>query len=74
MFSALEALQLAKAENVELKRAIGQEVFEKEASQQSCEELRGMVKRCEGEKVDLSRLVQDLKQRITGEPLLMLLF
>ena len=62
-----EALQLARGENAELKRALGQETFEKEASHKSCEELRAMVKRAEGERVDLSRVLQELRQKLAGE-------
>lgn len=61
-----EALQLARAEIIELKRTLAQETFEKDASHKSCDELRVMVKKAEGDRVDLSRHLQDMRQRLSG--------
>ena len=51
---------------MELKRAINQEVFEKEASQNSATDLRNMVRRVEGEKSDLQHTIQETKQALSG--------
>jgi len=48
----------------DLKRNLNDEIREKEAVQRAATELRNMVKATEAEKVDLSRNVQDLKQRV----------
>jgi len=53
-------------EITDLKRTIGQEIFEKEAVQKTSNELRNMVKKAEGDKVDLSRVIQEGKQKIAG--------
>ena len=48
----------------DLKRNLNDETREKEAVQRTAADLRNMVKNTEAEKVDLSRSVQDLKQRV----------
>ena len=52
---------------VDLKRNVNEEVHEKEAVQQTAHELRNNVKRLEGEKTELSRIIQEAKQRIGGK-------
>jgi len=47
-----------------LRRALGEEAYEKEAVQKTATDLRNMVKQLEVEKVDSGRTVQDLRQRI----------
>ena len=53
-------------EITDLRRTIGQEIFEKEAIQKTSNELRNMVKKAEGEKVDLNRIIQEGKQKTAG--------
>lgn len=53
-------------EITDLRRAIGQEVFEKEAVQKTSNELRNMVKKAESDKVELNRIIQENKQKISG--------
>ena len=48
----------------DLKRNLNDETREKEAVQRTAAELRNKVKGTEAEKVDLSRNVNDLKQRV----------
>ena len=49
-----------------LKRAVNEEVHEKEAVQKTANDLRNHVKKAEGEKTELSRLLQDARQKISG--------
>ena len=58
--------EILRAEIADIRRAASQEMFEKEAVLKTANDLRNMVKRLEGEKVELNRLVQDLKARVTG--------
>ena len=58
---------MMRNEITDLKRAVGQEVFEKEAVQKTANDLRNMVKRAEGEKVELNRIIQESRQKITSE-------
>lgn len=51
----------------DLKRSINEEVREKEAIGRTADELRNKVKKAESEKTDLSRALQDSRQRIDGE-------
>ena len=67
IISGDENRELMRKEITELKRAINEEVLEKEAVQKTAAELRGIIKRSEGEKIELSRHVADAKQRIGGE-------
>ncbi len=62
-----ENRELMRKEITELKRAINEEVLEKEAVQKTAAELRGTIKKSEGDKIELSRLVGDAKQRIGGQ-------
>ena len=58
--------EILRAEIADIRRAASQEMFEKEAVLKTANDLRNMVKRLEGEKVELNRLIQDLKARVTG--------
>ena len=51
----------------ELKRSINEEIREKETVSKTAEELRVNVKKIEGEKTEVSRNVQDSKQKIAGK-------
>ena len=62
-----EARDLMRKEIVELKRLVNEEIHEKETVQATAAELRGQIKRVEGEKTELSRLLQEARQRIGGE-------
>ncbi len=50
-----------------LKRAVGQETYEKEAIQASANELRSLLKKSDGEKVEMNHILQETRQRITGK-------
>ena len=52
---------------VDLKRAVNEEVREKELLARTADELRGTVKRAEGDKTELNRALHDAKQRIAGQ-------
>ena len=56
-----------RKEIVEHKRVIHEEIHEKETVMATANELRGNVKRIEGEKTELNRLLQEARQRIGGE-------
>lgn len=51
----------------DLRRAIGQEQFEKEAVQKTANDLRNMVMKAESEKTELCRFIQDERQKIGGK-------
>lgn len=53
-------------EIADLKRVIGQEIYEKEATQSSANELRILLKKADGEKVELNHALQELRQRNAG--------
>lgn len=59
-----ELKELMSKEIFDLKRNLNDETREKEAVQRTAAELRNKVKSTEAEKVDLSRNVNDLKQRV----------
>ena len=61
-----ELRELMRKEIIDLKRGVNEEVHEKEAVQKTANDLRNMVKRAEGEKTELSRLLQDARQKIAG--------
>ena len=54
-------------EATDLKRAINEEIHEKESVQKTAHDLRNQVKKAEGEKIEQNRVIQDSKQRIGGE-------
>ena len=54
----------------DLKRNINDEIREKEAVAKTAQELRNKVKATEAEKVDLSRNIQELRQRVSSELIL----
>lgn len=66
-----EHSELQRKDMVEVKRLLQEETREKEAVQKSAADLRNMVKRAEAEKTELSRLLQDARQRITGTQLIL---
>ena len=61
-----EQREQLRNEITDLRRTIGQEKFEKEAVQKTSNEMRNMVKKAESDKVDLSRTIQEYKQKISG--------
>jgi 7-cyano-7-deazaguanine synthase in queuosine biosynthesis len=65
--SADEMREVAKSEMTDLRRAIGQEQFEKEAVQKTANDLRNMVMKAESEKTELCRFIQDERQKIGGK-------
>ena len=61
-----EHIELQRKEIIEVKRLLNEEVREKEAVQKTANELRNMVKKAEGEKTELARLLQDSRQKTAG--------
>ena len=66
MSSGEETRDLMRKDITDLKRAINEEIREKEAIAHTADELRTKVKNLEQEKTDLGRAYQDAKQRIAG--------
>ncbi len=56
-----------RKDNADLKRAINEEIHEKEAVQKTAHDLRNIVKKVEGDKMELNRGVQEGRQRIGGQ-------
>lgn len=61
-----EVKEQLRREIVETKRAIGEEVREKDLIGKTADELRNKVKKLEGEKNEMSRVIQEARQRIGG--------
>jgi len=61
-----EQKEVTRSDMTALRLAVTQETFEKDALQKSCTDLRAQVKRLESEKGELSRIVQEAKQRVSG--------
>ena len=61
-----EHIELQRKEIIEVKRLLNEEIREKEAVQKTANELRNMVKKAEGEKTELARLLQDSRQKAAG--------
>ena len=55
-----------RKEMVELKRNMNDEIHEKDAVTKTAEELRGVVKKNETDKIELNRALADTRQRATG--------
>lgn len=55
-----------RKEIMSLKRSLAEETYEKDAIQTTSNNLRNMVKKTEGEKLELNRLLQEANQRVTG--------
>ena len=55
-----------RKEIADLRRALHEERYEKEAVQAGATDLRNMVKRVEAERAELGRLIQEARQRIAG--------
>ena len=51
---------------VDLRRAVNDEIREKETIQTSANELRVMVKKAESERIDMNRQLQDSAQKNNG--------
>lgn len=51
---------------IELKRNMNDEIHEKEAVSKTAEELRGIVKKNETDKIELNRALADTRQRAAG--------
>ena len=66
MCVANEQKELARSDVNALKLAVSQETFEKDTLQQSCTDLRTQLKRLDFEKAELSRLMHDTKQKVSG--------
>lgn len=60
-------MELQRKHIFDLKRNLNDEVREKETVAKTAIELRNKVKMCEAEKVDLSRSIQELRQRVSSE-------
>ena len=61
-----EHKELMRKDIVDLKRAMNDEIHEKEATQKAANDLRNMVKKAEAEKIELNRSLQDAGQKIAG--------
>mgnify|MGYP001800086300 CR=1 FL=1 len=68
--TAEENIELQHKQVFDLKRNINDEIREKEAVAKTAQELRNKVKATEAEKVDLSRNIQELRQRVSSELIL----
>ena len=66
VFAGEEHQELQRKEIIEVKRLLNEEIREKEAVQKTANDLRNMVKKAEGEKTELSRLLQDARLKIGG--------
>lgn len=66
ILSVEAAKQHSLSEILNLKRALGQEAFEKNAAQKAANDLRNMIKKSESEKLEQNHIIQELKQRISG--------
>ena len=66
-YPAEENIELQHKQVFDLKRNINDEIREKEAVAKTAQELRNKVKATEAEKVDLSRNIQELRQRVSSE-------
>ena len=64
-----EHKELMRKDIIDLKRAMNDEIHEKEATQKSANDLRNMVKKAEAEKIELNRSLQDAGQKIAGQSL-----
>ena len=62
--AGVDERELLRKEMADLRRAVSEELYEKEAVQKTANELRGAVKNLEADKVDNARAIHDLKQRI----------
>lgn len=62
-------MESLRKEMMSLKRSLAEETYEKEAIQTTSNNLRNMVKKTEGEKLELNRILQEANQRVTGKSL-----
>jgi regulator of replication initiation timing len=60
----MDQKEALRKEITDLKRNVSEEIYEKEAVQRTANDLRNMVKKLEAEKVENSRVIQELKQRL----------
>lgn len=67
VWTAEENGELQRKHIFDLKRNINDEIREKETVCKTANDLRAKVKASEGEKVDLSRSIQELRQRVSSE-------
>ena len=65
--SAGEQQEVARGDLTALRLALTQETFEKDASQKSCAELRVDVRKLDAEKTQLSHVVHESTQKISGK-------
>jgi hypothetical protein len=61
-----EHRELLRKEVVDTKRALNEEVSEKEAGQRTCADLRNTIKKAEADKTELARVLQEARHRIGG--------
>ena len=61
-----EHKELMRKDIIDLKRTMNDEIHEKEATQKAAIDLRNMVKKAEGEKIELNRSLLDAGQKIAG--------
>ena len=66
-WSGEEMLELMRKDMIELKRNLNDEVREKELFSKINEELRGTIKKNEGEKTELNRDLCDHRQRCSSK-------
>ena len=66
-YTAEENTELQHKQIYDLKRNINDELREKEMVAKTANELRCKVKATEAEKVDLSRNIQELRQRVSSK-------
>jgi len=64
LFLGEEVREVMRTDVTNLKRTINEEVLEKETVQKTANDLRNQVKKVEGEKIELNRLLTDAKQKI----------
>ena len=64
LVSGLEQNEGLRKDVSDLKRSLAEETYEKEAVQRSANDLRNTVKKLEAEKVENTRQIQEMKQRI----------
>lgn len=67
LFAEEEMLELMRKDMVELKRNLNDEVREKELFSKINDELRGTIKKNEGEKTELNRDLCDHRQKCSSK-------
>jgi len=65
--SVEEQRDMMRGEVTALRLAVSQETFEKDAARKSCSDLRVDVKRLEAVKTELTGIIRESKQKISGK-------